>query len=69
VTKPRLIILDEATSALDVSIRAQILRLLDRLREAYGLSGAGPRPRTSRADTCWGDPQFWIDLGTSRPSV
>ncbi|MEM7047698.1 MAG: dipeptide ABC transporter ATP-binding protein [Pseudomonadota bacterium] len=38
VTKPRLIILDEATSALDVSIRAQILRLLDRLREAYGLS-------------------------------
>ena len=38
VIQPKLIILDEAVSALDVSIRAQILDLLSRLRRDFGLA-------------------------------
>ena len=36
--RPKLIILDEATSNLDVSIQAQILNLLRRLKESYSAS-------------------------------
>ena len=36
--KPRLIIADEPTTALDVTIQAQILSLLDGLRETYGMA-------------------------------
>lgn len=35
---PKLLIADEATSALDVSVQADIIALLTRLRETYGLS-------------------------------
>jgi len=35
---PRLIIADEPTTALDVTIQAQILSLLDSLREAHGMA-------------------------------
>lgn len=38
IIKPELIILDEAVSALDVSIRAQILDLLAKLSQQYGLT-------------------------------
>ncbi len=38
VLRPDIIVLDEAVSALDVSIRSQILELLDSLQQAYGLS-------------------------------
>jgi peptide/nickel transport system ATP-binding protein len=38
VCNPALVIADEPTTALDVTIQAQILELLDRLREKYHLS-------------------------------
>lgn len=38
VLRPSLIVLDEAVSALDVSIRTQILNLLNRLQDRHGLS-------------------------------
>jgi peptide/nickel transport system ATP-binding protein len=37
-TEPDLLLLDEPTTALDVTVEAQILDLLDRLRAQYGLS-------------------------------
>ncbi|SDL01060.1 ABC transporter ATP-binding protein [Natronincola ferrireducens] len=36
--RPKLILCDEATASLDVSIQAQVLNLLKKLREVFGLS-------------------------------
>ena len=36
--QPKLLILDEPTSALDVSIQQQVLQLLEKIQEEYGLS-------------------------------
>ncbi len=38
VNRPQLLIADEPTTALDVTIQAQILALLDQLREKFGLA-------------------------------
>jgi ABC-type dipeptide/oligopeptide/nickel transport system ATPase component len=38
VSRPRLLLLDEPTTALDVTIQAQILELLKKLNQEYGMS-------------------------------
>lgn len=38
ITKPKLLVADEATSALDLTVQAQILKLILKMRSKYGIS-------------------------------
>ncbi|WP_435236325.1 ABC transporter ATP-binding protein [Psychromonas sp. PT13] len=38
ITKPKLIVADEATSALDLTVQAQILKLILKMRDKHGIS-------------------------------
>lgn len=38
ITKPKLLVADEATSALDLTVQAQILKLILKMRAKYGIS-------------------------------
>lgn len=38
ITKPKLLVADEATSALDLTVQAQILKLILKMRDTYGIS-------------------------------
>jgi peptide/nickel transport system ATP-binding protein len=38
ITKPKLLVADEATSALDLTVQAQILKLILKMRETHGIS-------------------------------
>ena len=67
--EPRLLIADEPTTALDVSIRHQILDLLERIRSERGLAVVMPGVERSYYTDMASGPRWWTHVSEELPRL